>query len=124
MNRKDHLAHLEEALGEVYATIELLQSQLAQLGAKIEEQKARAERLRKEIADLAPVYTLSDAIAARILKFAYKHYFPHCRLDDGLPHTHSPIAISQVSRWWCKRALSLPSIWTCIHVLNLRTSMH
>lgn len=75
-------------------------------------------RQKKQLmAPLAPVYALPDEVVAMILKFAYEHHFPHCRLDDGQPHTNSPIAISHVSRWWRRQALSLPFIWTCIHVV-------
>lgn len=50
-----------------------------------------------------------------ILKAAFQHHFPHCRLDKGLP-SHSPIAVSLVNRWWRRLALSVPQIWTCIHL--------
>lgn len=73
-------------------------------------------RTRKSKTTLSPIYTIPDDIALEILQIAYEHHFPHCRLDDGLPHTNSPIAISQVSRCWRSLALSLPCIWTCIHV--------
>ncbi|KIP11840.1 hypothetical protein PHLGIDRAFT_124517 [Phlebiopsis gigantea 11061_1 CR5-6] len=68
------------------------------------------------MSQLTPVYTLPEDVVTGIFKTAYEHHFPHCRLDDGMPHTHSPVAVSHVSRRWRGYALSVPTIWTCIHV--------
>ncbi|GJE96302.1 hypothetical protein PsYK624_124960 [Phanerochaete sordida] len=82
------------------------------------ELEAQLRQKRQEMSQLAPVYTLPGEIVAMTLTLAYQHRFPFCRLDDGRPHTNSPIVISHVSRWWRKQALQLPFIWACIHVTH------
>lgn len=64
----------------------------------------------------APVYKLPHDVVREILEVAYLHHFPHCHQDHSLPHIDSPIAVSHVSRWWRQHALSVSSIWACIHV--------
>ncbi|EKM56376.1 uncharacterized protein PHACADRAFT_253459 [Phanerochaete carnosa HHB-10118-sp] len=98
------------------ARLGALQQECLELEEQISRIKSKIKQKKHEIAPLAPVYTLADDVVVIVLRFAYQHHFPHCRLDDGLPHTNSPIAISHVSRWWRRQATSLPSIWTCIHV--------
>ncbi|GJE96296.1 hypothetical protein PsYK624_124900 [Phanerochaete sordida] len=107
--RRARLAALQKEYGALYSQIDELQAQISQVQSLVEQKK-------REMAPLAPVYTLPEDVVAEILKFAYLHHFPYCRLDDGLPHTNSPVAISHVSRWWRRQAISLPSIWSCIHV--------
>ena len=96
--------------------LEELKKECAAIESNIQSLEVKLEDKRRKMALLSPIYTLPDDVACEILKVAYSHHFPHCRLDDGLPHTHSPVAISHVSRWWRAQALSVPSIWTCIHV--------
>lgn len=86
------------------------------LTAKRAELAAELVQLRRKMAPLAPVSTLPDDVIVEVLRTAYLHHFPHCRHDDGLPHTNSPVAFSQVCRRWRHIALGLPTIWTCIHV--------
>ena len=95
-----------------------MEAEINGLEAQIAEKKELLRNKRIQKAALAPVYTLPHDVVCEILKAAYLHDFPHCRLDDGLPHTNSPVAISHVSRWWRTHALSVPFIWTCIHVTS------
>lgn len=115
-SRRTQLEQLRNDYIGLEADKSALQVQTAQLQSQIASIDGLLENKRKEMSPLAPVYTLTEDVVAEILRTAYQHHFPHCRLDDGLPHTNSPVAISHVSRWWRRRALSLPTIWTCIHV--------
>lgn len=92
-----------------------LQARRRELEAQIAAIDARLAVNEKEVAPYASVYILPDEILAMILKLAYQHQFPRCRLDDGTLK-HSPAAISRVSRRWRNVALSEPSLWNCIHV--------
>ncbi|GJE96301.1 hypothetical protein PsYK624_124950 [Phanerochaete sordida] len=106
------------------ARLGALKEERLQLESKIRDLEALVRKKDEEIASLAPVYTLSDDVVAIILELAYRHHFPHCRLDDGHPHTNSPIPISHVSRWWRRQALSLPFLWSCIHVTSAQPPFH
>lgn len=83
----------------------------------LDQQIAQKER---EICPHAPVHSVPDDVLVEIFEAAYKHHFPHCRLDDGSLETHSPLNIIHVSQRWRKLALTVASIWTCIHVTPLR----
>ena len=98
-----------------------IESDIRSLEAQIKVPKSLLEAKHREMALLAPVYTLPDDIAALILKVAYQHHFPHCRLDDGLPHTNSPVSICHVSRWWRHQALSV-SVYLVLYPCYPRTA--
>ena len=113
------------------AKLAQLERERADLAHQKDELLAQAEAIQSDIDDkteaiasLSPVYTLPDELVLEVLTIAYQHHFPHCRLDDGLPHTHSPLAISHVSRWWRHHALSLSRIWNCIHLTPQQSEQH
>ncbi|GJE87469.1 hypothetical protein PsYK624_035520 [Phanerochaete sordida] len=105
------------------ATLEKLHCELADLKRRRESLSTDADELEAQIcakveaiAALAPVYKLPDDLVIEILNTAYLHAFPHCCRDDGLENTNSPLAVSQVSRWWRRHALALPKLWRCVHL--------
>ncbi|GJE93678.1 F-box protein [Phanerochaete sordida] len=100
---------------------EQLEREIAKRQARIRELDIAMRVTRGELAMLAPVNMLPDDVMIDILHVAYLHDFPHCRADDGLYNTHSPIAFSQVCRRWRRLALGMPALWTCIHVTPQQT---
>ncbi|GJE96297.1 hypothetical protein PsYK624_124910 [Phanerochaete sordida] len=99
------------------ARLGALEQECADLKTQMTRLQEDIDRKKHMMAPLSPLYTLPDEVVAMILKFAFQHHFPHCRLDDGPPHTNSPMTISYVSRWWRRQALSVSFIWNCIHVM-------
>lgn len=65
----------------------------------------------------SPVYILPDDVIYGVLRMAYVHStFPYCKGGDRRPRfLRSPIPFSHVSRHWRGLALSMPSLWSCIH---------
>lgn len=98
------------ALDIQYLRLEEARVELLRRLNDIERQKHQIDVKR---AEYAPVYSVPDDVLYQILEEAYAHPLHQCRLDYN---THSPIAVAQVSRRWRYVALSLPRIWSCIHV--------
>ena len=65
----------------------------------------------------SPVHMLPDDVLYGVLRTAYVHsIFPYCEGGNRRQRLlQSPIPFSHVSRRWRGLALSVPSIWSCIH---------
>lgn len=122
--RRARLETLREECRALETMKDALAVQMLQLQARIEQAENSIRDKKKEMSSLAPVYTLPEDVVVQILKMAYQHHFPHCRLDNGMPHINSPVAISHVSRRWRRLALSVPAIWTCVHVTPSQPSRY
>ena len=61
------------------------------------------------------VNNLPDDILGAIMKSLHVHHFPHCRLYNGT-FIDSPILLTHVCRRWRQMALSLRTLWSCIHI--------
>jgi hypothetical protein len=97
-------------LDALYCSLEEQEASLLRLLEHIAEEKRRVNIQR---ATYAPVYSVPDDVLYLILEEAFAHDRQGCALDY---HCDTPLAISRVSRRWRYVALSLPRIWSCIHV--------
>lgn len=102
---------------ETLAILDLEYLRLEGVRAEFLRRLDDVERQKRQInirrAAYAPVYSVPDDVLYQILEEAYAHDLHRCRLDYN---SHTPLAIAQVSRRWRHAALSLPRIWSCIHV--------
>lgn len=102
------------ALRQTYLNMESerlsLEAQLSTLGGKIED-------IRKLMAPLEPIHDLPDDVLAIIFEMAYQHRFPHCRRYTVLREkSDSEVVLTHVCKRWRRLAISLPSLWSCIHI--------
>lgn len=102
-----------EALAKLNAHYVVLEERQACLLNQLEAiaEEKRVINIRR--ATYAPVYSAPDDVLYQILEEAFAHEPQGCMLDY---HCHTALAIAQVSRRWRRIALSLPKIWSCIHV--------
>lgn len=105
-------------LDSKYVNLEERKRKLLRQLEEIEEERTR---LDIERAAYAPVYSVPNDVLYQILEEAFAHEQHNCSLDY---HCATPIAIGQVSRRWRRLALSLPRIWSCIHVPVPLSSSH
>ena len=92
---------------------------LAARVAELRHQLTEAERVLRgnelEMASYAPVYTLPNDVLKLILEELYEHNFGDQDTCCTTPH-QDPLSITHTSRRWRAVALSLPTIWTCMHL--------
>ena len=102
-----------DALKEELAKIEM---EKAELDVRLKNLSTSIAASKTRLSMLAPINILPDDVMVEVLLMAYQHRFPHCRFDRGLYYTNSPVAFAMVCRRWRHLALSMPGLWTCIHV--------
>lgn len=102
------LNELNNQLHTLEDTRDLPQKQLAEGNAQIHP-------LQYEKASLGPLLTLPDEVLIMILDEACLHNFPRCGVND-MEAPYQSLVLSHISHRWRNLALSLPRIWTCIHI--------
>lgn len=105
-SRRRRLDELNKKLDTLERTRDLLEEQLDEVDIQIRD-------VQHEKAPFAPLYTLPDELLVLVLDEVCLHDFPK-RADAG--DTDQAMVMSQVSRRWRSLTLSLPRIWTCVHL--------
>lgn len=99
------------------ARLRLLERTHAQLQAESTALRARLAAIESEMYELNPVQSLPDDVLAIIFEMVYQHRFPYCRRYEGHMR-QSPITLTHVCRRWRGVALSLSSLWNCLHIFT------
>ena len=97
----------------------VLATRVAELRHQLTEAERAVSNNEAEMARYAPVYTLPNDVLKLVLEELYAHKFDDQDLCCTTPH-HDPLPITHVSRRWRAVALSLPTIWRCIHLNSPR----
>ncbi|GJE86524.1 hypothetical protein PsYK624_026040 [Phanerochaete sordida] len=96
-----------------------LKAHIAALQLQLADAQRALRRNEIETASFAPVYVLPDDVLKMILEEAYEHDFDGETQSCATPG-RDPLPATHVCRRWRATALSLPTLWRCIHVHGSR----
>lgn len=106
-NQREKLGALQEKCARITEEIRSLQALLEETREEISQLQCSTQRIKD----------LPDDILQIVFEMAYRHYFPYCRAywENS---TDSPVILTHVCRRWRHLALSLSSLWSCLHIVS------
>ena len=80
--------------------------------------RSRIVAKKQKVVHLSRAEELPDDVWFRIMELAYSHHFPQCHTADSMG-ADNPVRFTHVSRRFRALGLGLPTIWSCVHVMQL-----